>query len=109
MWILVHPEDDFLHCASLFKTSPPALKYNKKCDIESSKEFFSEKSKESWEDFVCPLAKTARPASPTKTTEPVETSNNFDQLRQDVEQQQQPDNTHETTPNQTSISNYAQN
>ncbi|GFU65050.1 hypothetical protein TNCV_4130561 [Trichonephila clavipes] len=59
---------------------PEKLNVNKNKNSKKRKN----KSKESLEGFVFPK-KTARPDSPTKSSDPVETSNSFFDLKQDVE------------------------
>ncbi|GFV33963.1 uncharacterized protein TNCV_2613611 [Trichonephila clavipes] len=66
------------------KVPSPELKTNRKGNKKKLSKKRKNKGKESTEEFIFPK-KTARPVSPTSTQDPIETSNNFSDLEQDVE------------------------
>ncbi|GFS56183.1 nucleic-acid-binding protein from transposon X-element [Trichonephila clavipes] len=66
------------------KVPPPELKTNRKGNKNKLCKKRKNKGKESTEEFIFPK-KTVRPVSPTSTQDPIETSNNFSHLEQDVE------------------------
>ncbi|GFU02947.1 uncharacterized protein TNCV_2209201 [Trichonephila clavipes] len=66
------------------KVPPPELKTNSKGNKKKLCKKRKNKGKESTEEFIFPK-KTARPVSPTSSQDPIETSNNFSHLEQDVE------------------------
>ncbi|GFU11025.1 hypothetical protein TNCV_344331 [Trichonephila clavipes] len=75
-----HPEVAEVKENEIKINDPEKLNVNKNKNSKKRKN----NSKESLEGFVFPK-KTARPDSPTKSSDPVETSNSFFDLKQDVE------------------------